>query len=313
MDGDIQEERIQKEPKNIRKYDFKTANKFTKDHIRILSNVYEYFVQVFSSYLTGVLRTTCQLELLSVEEQTYADYVNSLQSPVIMAILDMPPMEGQTMIKLSPSIAYNIIDRLLGGNGGAVETSKPFTDIDIALITKIFHVMAKPSDEAWARVLPVKTSFVRTETNPQFAQIVSYTEPTAIVVIKVTLGDGVEGYIDICIPHISIKSVDEKMEKSMWTASKKASNDTESVEYIKGKMLNTNIEVAAKFKPVNITLKDFMALEEGDVLKLSHNVNEPLNVYVSNIRKFKAKLGVFERKYALKITKSIPEEESCDE
>lgn len=291
-----------------KKYDFRTANKFTKEQIKTLHNIYSTFSHLFSTYLSGTLRTMCQLEVLSAEEQTYSEYTNSLQSPLVLAIVDMAPLEGSTLIEMSPNIAYGIINRLLGGKGGDLETSKTFTDIDIALIYKVLIQMLKFLDDAWSRVVHVESKINRIETSTQFAQIVSYAEPTVIITISVKIADEVEGFINICLPLCAIEPISQKMETSMWVSSKKIIHEEENEEEIKRRLFNSKFDVVAKFNDMNITLKDFMALEPGDVLALNHRTNEDLNISVAGIPKFYGKIGTFEKKYAVKITGKIEED-----
>lgn len=293
---------------SYKKYDFRTANKFTKEQVRTLYNTYSTFSHLFSNYLSGTLRTVCQVEVLSAEELTYSEYTNSLQSPLILAIVDMPPLEGSTLIEMSPNIAYGIINRLLGGKGGDLESSKTFTDIDIALVEKVLISMMGLIDEAWMRVLHIQSSLSRIETSAQFAQIVSYSEPTVIITISVKIGDEVEGFINICLPLCAIEPVADSMETSMWVSSKKIVHEEEDEKEIKRRLMNSKFDVVANFNDMSITLRDFMALEPGDVLALNHRVDEDLRISVAGIPKFVGKVGTFEKKYAVKITGKIEED-----
>ncbi len=292
----------------IKKYDFRTADRFTKEQVKTLHNIYSTFSHLFSTYLSGTLRTMCQVEVLTAEELTYSEYTNSLQSPLILAIVDMPPLEGSTMIEMSPNIAYGIINRLLGGRGGDLETSKTFTDIDIALVEKVLIQMVKMIDDAWARVVPVKSVLKRIETSTQFAQIVSYSEPSVIITISVKIADEVEGIVNICLPLCAIDPISEKMETSMWVSSKKIVHEKENEVEIRKRLLNSKFDMVATFNDMAITLSDFLALEPGDVLALNHRLDEKLHIKVAGMHKFDGKIGTYENKYAIKITDKIEED-----
>ncbi|MCX7714813.1 MAG: flagellar motor switch protein FliM [Clostridia bacterium] len=305
--GNLKDEQVEDE--KFKRYDFRTANKFTKEQVRTLHNIYSTFSHLFSTYLSGTLRTTCQVEVLSAEELTYSEYTNSLQSPLILAIIDMAPLEGSTLIEMSPNIAYGIINRLLGGKGGDLEASKTFTDIDIALIEKVIVQILKQIDSAWSRIVAVRSVLNRIETSPQFAQIVSYSEPTVIVTISVKIADEVEGFINICIPLVALEPVLDNMESSIWVSSKKVIIDKENEKEIKKRLLNTKFELIATFNEISMTLGEFLALETGDVIKLDQKVTDKLKLSVSKLPKFYGKLGVFENRYAVKIADIIEEEQ----
>ncbi|MCH5185378.1 MAG: flagellar motor switch protein FliM [Oscillospiraceae bacterium] len=306
--GDFSDEEESPAEVKVKKYDFRTANKFTKEQVKTLHNVYSTFSHLLSTYLSGTLRTSCQVEVLSAEEQTYSEYTNSLQVPLILAIVDMPPLDGSTLIEISPSIAYGILNRLLGGKGGDLETSKTFTDIDIALMERVIHQILKQIDNAWSRIAQTKSKLNRIETSPQFAQIVAYNEPTVIITISVKIGDEVDGFINICIPFVAIDPINSLMENSMWVSSKKIKHEPENEANIRERLKRAKFNITANFNSMPISLQEVVSLGVGDVLKLDHRVGDGLLIDIAGMPKFRGKLGVFENKYAVKLAEKIEED-----
>ena len=296
-----------KQPK-IRKYDFRLANKLTKDQIRTLQNIYGNFSQLLSSYLSGTLMTLCQVDVISVVEKTYLEYTNSIKSPVVLAIIDMAPLDGLTLLEMSSNVAYGIIGRLLGGKNSILEDSKNFTDIDIPLLQKVILHMIKLVNESWGRVIEIDAILDRIETNAQFAQIVAYNEATVIITIKVKIGKEIEGFMNFCIPLIVLEPIAKKMDKSMWTSSKKVIPNAENSKKIKSKLANNKFSIIMKFKDISMPLNDIVNLQPGDVLRLDHNVNEKIQMNIENIPKFYGKLGAHKNRYAVKITDIIKDE-----
>ena len=57
-----------------------------------------------------------------------------------------------------------------------------------------------------------------------------------------------------------------------------------------------------------ISVCDFANLQLGDIIKIDRKVEDELEVYVGDIRKFKALPGSFNDNYAVRITEVIREE-----
>ena len=57
-----------------------------------------------------------------------------------------------------------------------------------------------------------------------------------------------------------------------------------------------------------ISVGDFVNLQLGDIIRLDRKVDDELEVYVGNIKKFAALPGYSEDKYAIRITEVIKEE-----
>ena len=52
---DVEEMRTSKDHKKIRVYDFKRPNKFSKDQIHSLQNIYENYCRILTTYFSGQL------------------------------------------------------------------------------------------------------------------------------------------------------------------------------------------------------------------------------------------------------------------
>jgi len=89
----------------VKEYDFRTANRFPKEQMRTFHVVFETFSQLFSNRLSSVLRVSCECEILSIEECSYSEFNNSLPAPVVLAIMDAPPMYGSLVFQMSPEFA----------------------------------------------------------------------------------------------------------------------------------------------------------------------------------------------------------------
>ncbi len=105
------------EQKKVKVYDFKRPDKFSKDQIRTLYMLHENFARLLNTYLSTHLRTLVNVEVASVEQLTYEEFVRSLSNPSVIGVLAVPPLKGNVIMELNPSIAFSIIDRLFGGTG----------------------------------------------------------------------------------------------------------------------------------------------------------------------------------------------------
>lgn len=64
--------------KKYRKYDFYSPRKFTKDRMKMISGIFENYTRVINSRINGLLHTTCEISVESVEEQRYYEFSNAL-------------------------------------------------------------------------------------------------------------------------------------------------------------------------------------------------------------------------------------------
>jgi flagellar motor switch protein FliM len=253
----------------------------------------------------------CDVEIVSIEEQKYFEFTNSLPSVELFGIIGMEPLFGSALIDISPPIAYGMINRVLGGSAVYENTSPNFTEIEMVIMEKILRQMLVLLDEAWYKIVPIDSSLERIETNPQFAQIVSANETIVIITMNVKIND-LDGFIHFCIPHMAIKPIAKQLTVRYSNKQEGKELDVNSKE-IGGILRKTQLNLRATFGTTYTTVKDCINLQVGDVLMIDHSIEKPVNLYVEHIPKFKGKLGLRNNKYAIKITDIDFKEDGEDE
>jgi len=292
----------------VKEYDFRTANRFPKEQMRTFHVVFETFGQLFSNKLSSILRVSCEVEVLSIEECSYSEFNNSLPAPVVLAIMEAPPLYGSLVLQMSPEFAYMLISRLFGGVSSG-ENFKQFTEIELALVERVLRQAVNVFDEAWDKVIELVTQIERIETSPQFAQITAPNEPVAVVILQISMGEE-SGLMSICIPHTAIEPVAQMLNTRMWfsSAARDDGRGEERAAMLREKLLHSPISVTAFFEQTPATVSDIVNLQIGDVIKLDHSIDNPLTIKVHHIPKFRATVGTIGQRYAMQIVDIIQEE-----
>ncbi|HBN84138.1 MAG TPA: flagellar motor switch protein FliM [Clostridiales bacterium] len=293
-----------------KKYDFRLANKFTKEQMRSLDTIFDNFSYLLTNFLTGTLRITCEAEMISIEEQKFLEFSNNLHANELFTILAMEPLTGSSLMDLSPQTAYAMINRVLGGPADAVDKGKSnFTEIELVIMEKLLKQIIRLLEEAWSKVVPIQVSLDRMEVNPQFAQIVSASETVAIITMNIKINQ-IEGLMHFCLPHMSIKPIERQLSmRSIYVGKNEKKEADRKDKKIGGMIKDSRLDLIAKFNTTYTSLLDCVNLQPGDVLLLDHKVNSPIHLYVEHMPKFKGRLGVKGNKYAVHISNVVYKEE----
>jgi len=266
-----------------------------------------------SSYFSGILRSYCQVEVASIEEQAYYEFNNSLPDPVILAIAGFHPLEGSILVEISPSAAYGMIDRLLGGPGRNVDTSRSFTEIELALMERVIKQILGFVRDSWSNVIEIQPELQRIETSSQFTQIVAPNETIVIITLNVVIND-VSGMINFCIPYVVLEPIIKQLSTKYWFSSQKSgTSDEQSMEEVKARIEKTPLELRGVLGETYLSLSDVMDLQVGDVIQLDQKINEEVRVKIENITRFYGVLGARKNKLAIKINRIRKEEVMEDE
>ncbi len=293
--------------RQVKDYNFARPSKFSKDHLRTLVFIFEHYARLLSTNLPVYLRRNVQVEVMYAEAVTYQEFSNSLSNPVLLGVVNFAPLDGNIILEMASGLGYTIVDRMLGGAGAPLEKAREFTEIELTIIERIMGVCTNLLIEPWQNVQKIEPTLERIETNSQFAQFVSPNEMTAIVTMNIKIGD-VEGLMNICIPYAVVESVIEKINTKYWYSTA-AVKDTEAFRTIIRDNLNrAQIPVRAIMGRSVISVNDFIHLQVGDIIKIDTKIEDDLDVFVGNIKKFSALPGAFDDAYAVKI-KSVYREE----
>ena len=292
----------------IKDYDFARPAKFSKEHLRTLEIIFEHFNRLVSTNLPAYLRKTVQLDVMSSEAQTYQEFSNALPNPVLLGIVNFNPLSGSIIVELGTNIGFAMIDRMLGGQGEALDKTRDFSEIEISIIERIYNIIVSQLIEPWANVVKLSPRLERIETNPQFAQIISPSEMIAIVTISVKMGD-VESLMNVCLPFITLEDVMDKLNTKYWFSTMQSTDETSYNDVIEAAISKAPIPIKAVLGRSSISVMDFINIQKGDIIKIDKGVEHPLDVYVGNIRRFTALPGSSSDAYAVKISQVIREEE----
>ena len=307
--GELDMEEIKdKDEKQVKNYDFARPTKFSKEHLRTLEIIFGHYGRLLSTNLPAYLRKAVQVEVVNSESVIYSEFSNALSNPVLLGVINMDPLDGSAVMEISGNLAFCIIDRLLGGEGEPLDKMREYSEIELVILERIFTICVNLLREPWQNVVSITPRLERIETNSQFAQIISPSETIAIVTINVKIGD-VEGLMNVCLPFGVLESVMDKLNTKYWFSTMQEKDNKSYTEAIESLISKAQIPVKAVLGKSSISVNDFLQLHVGDVIKLDRSVDDELDVYVGNIKKFAAMPGSTNDNYAVRITQILKEEE----
>ena len=307
--GELDVDQIQEnEEKQVKNYDFSRPTKFSKEHLRTLEIIFEHYSRLISTNLPVYLRKNVQVAVASSETVTFNEFTNALSNPVILGIINFSPLSGQIIIDLATNLGYAMLDRMLGGSGVPLEKNREFSEIELTIIQKILVMFTQLLREPWRNVIDINPVLQRLETNPQFAQVIAPNDMIAIVTLNMKIGE-VEGFVNVCLPFFTLEDVMYNLNTKYWFSTMQENRDENYEDYIESLIRKVDIPIRAVLGKSTISVNDFMNLQVGDCIRLDSKVDDDMNIFVGNIKKFTALPGAEKDSYAVRITSVIREEE----
>lgn len=308
--GTVDLEEMKKSSENVVKdYDFARPSKFSKEHLRTLEIIFEHYGRLLSTNLPIYLRENITVEVVNSEAVTYMEFTNALSNPVILGIVDFAPLQGNIIVEMASKLGFAIVDRMLGGQGLPLEKTRDFTEIELLIIERVMTSCVELLREPWENVVEISPRLDRIETNSQFAQIISPSEMIAIVTLNIKLGPNAEGMMNICLPYLTLEPVMDKLNTKFWYSNMQEKTGEDYTEDIEDLLKRADVPITAVLGNSTINVSDFASLQVGDIIRLDKKVNDELDIYVGDIKKFEALPGTVGKDYAVRLTSILREEE----
>jgi flagellar motor switch protein FliM len=222
--------------------------------------------------------------------------------------VDYDPLKGNIIMEMANKLGFAIVDRMLGGEGEPLEKVRDFSEIELLIIERVMSSCVELLREPWLNVVDIHPRLNRIETNSQFAQIISPSEMIAIVTLNIRIGD-VEGLMNVCLPYLTLEPVMDKLNTKFWYSNMQDKTEEYFTDDIEALIRKANVPVTAVLGKSSISVSDFASLQRGDVIRLNRKVDDELDVYVGDICKFTALPGSIDKKYAVRVTTVIREED----
>lgn len=269
-------------------FDFRRPDRIAKSQLHAIHQLHDNFVRNLVSSLSAYLRSYLIVNLVSVEQLSYSEFLECLPSPTVLASLGLKPYDGNAVLELNSSLIFPILEILLGGDGKLqFSAQREITEIEQVLLDGLLRLILRDLREAWTFVTPIDFSIENIETEPQFLQILAPTEAVVAVAIEIRIGDSI-GMMNIAMPSIIIKMMRQKFDQQ-WTLRKSASTDQEQVRVL-NLIQTAELPSEVLLAGPQLLLRDLMNLEEGDVLSFEFPTARPLDLMLNGQRKYRGEI-----------------------
>jgi flagellar motor switch protein FliM len=270
------------------RFDFRRPDRISKSQVRAIHLLHDTFVRNLVSSLSAYLRSYLTVNLVSVEQLSYAEFLDGLPSPTCMVSLGLSPYDGNGVLELNPSLVFPIVEMLLGGSGKSSGTiQRDITEIEQKLLDGVFRIILHDLREAWKGVTSVDFTIESMETEPQLLHLLAPNEAVVAIGIEVRVGETV-GMMNIALPSIVIKMMRQKFDQQ-WSVRKTHASQAEQARVLR-LLQEASLSLEARLEGPTLTVRDLLGLTEGHLLTFDYQVERPVELLVNGVHKFTSHL-----------------------
>lgn len=289
-------------PGEARPYNLASQERIVRGRMPTMEIINERFARLFRIGLFNFIRRTPDISVGPVRVLKFGEFIRNLHVPTNLNLIQAKPLRGHGLFIFDPNLVFLMVDNMFGGDGRfhtRVE-GREFTQTELRIIQKLLAVVFEAYGKSWEPVHPLDFEFVRSEMNPQFANIATPNEVIIVTTFDIELGDN-GGAFHVCMPYSMLEPVKDLLYSTM--QGDHVAVDQRWLQLLSKQVQSANIELIATLGQTSMTLEQVLKMRSGDVIPLE--VDENITASVDGVPVMECKYGAFNNQYALRVEKIL--------
>ncbi|HLI63238.1 MAG TPA: FliM/FliN family flagellar motor switch protein [Terriglobales bacterium] len=255
----------------VEPWDLHQSGLLGKEQLHSISQLHESFARNLTSAVGGYLQDKFEVALVAVEQLAYRDFLARFSDTTYYSTFRLPPNDAAGILHIDLSLAFPMVDLLLGGPGQMPPVTREVTEIEEGVLDSIGGVICHELEVVW-QPLGLQVKFERRQTNAQVLRIMPPQEKTLTLTFDVTMNES-KGMLNIAFPSVVSNALMRKLRAEL--VYQRAHGPAVSQQNIGKRLLQSEVELELATPAVPVRLVDLVGLRAGVVLPLHFSIERP--------------------------------------
>jgi len=230
-----------------------------------------------------ILSLLVKFKLYSVEQITYDEFLMLLPKNSQTNIFSVKPLSQQGVFSIDNSLAFSMLDVLLGGYGEPIQKDRDFSDIECDIFAIVLDTIVKTIEKVYKSLLKLDIKLELKADNTTALFDFMQTDITMFA-FEVNTGNNI-GMINIYYPSILLEMIFSELSENFST-----------------NMADKSFEV--DLCEIKLNYNDVLNLKVGDVIKID-DIDKILKIYIDGKYSFGGKIDLQGLKRSIYITHTV--------
>ena len=292
------------DPNEVVPFDLTAQDRIIRGRMPTLEIIHDRFVRLFRLTLSNALRKVVDISVRSTELIKFGEFLKTLPVPSSLNLFRMNPLRGNAIMVLETRLVFTLIDLFFGGTGEleVKAEGRDFTEIEQRMIKRVVISALEDLQSSWRPVFPILINYTRSEVNPQFVAIVPHSEIVIVVTFDVEIGRAPMS-ITLCVPYSMIEPIRVKLNAGFQSEQDEADNTW--INRFKKNLDKANVDLVVLLGKTGLSVREFLNLQNGELLLLDQEVQKPIEVLVNGIHKFNGYQGAYKGHKAITVDELV--------
>ena len=290
-----------------RLYELSQPTLFNAHELRRLTADYETIRRSCAVRLALLFRTEFELKLAALQTPTFRQFASQLAQPTHLSLFKIEPLRGVGVLEMSPALALVLLDRLMGGPGTANTPARDLTEIEVSLLGQVTHLLTEAWCAHWSGWKELKSALIGHENDPRYLQTSPPESSLLVATFEAQIGEAT-GQIRLALPFATLEPLLQKIRAELKPPTE--APVTTPAPAPKPAVWNpaldhVTIPVSAELPGPKITARELQTLKVGDVLAIPAEAANLIQLKLSGVPRFQARLGTRDEHWAVEVLNAL--------
>jgi flagellar motor switch protein FliM len=286
----------------LREYDLSSQERIVRGRMPTMEVINERFARNIRLALFNFLRKTPEVAIGGVKVQKFSGFLREIVVPTNFNVVGVHPLRGSGLIVCDPSLVLAVIDALFGGVGKyhtRIE-GRDFSATEMRVIMRLVEIIIAEYGKAWEGIYPLQLEYMRSEMQPQFANIATPGEIVVATNFTLEIGES-SGSVHFCIPYSTLEPIRDVLYGS--NQGESADPDRRWVNLLKNQIQSAEVTLVAELGHAPASVEQLLAFKPGDFIEL--DLDPVIQAKVDGVPVFDCHYGTSGKRYAIRIDKMV--------
>jgi len=287
-------------PDASRPYQFSSVSALTPARQQCLEKWHRNFLRLACGSLGDLLRLGLDLELTTVQIQTYGEMVQERGVENHCVLFRMNPQPGIWLLDLPVSLSHQLVDRMMGGSGVLPEEAdtRELTELDQSIFEQFAETLLADYAKSWKPHAEMHAEVLRQVRNLNYQLI---HQPDALI-LRVGIEVSFHENKTVMWLVVPIVSVEELLLRSLASDDRVKQEDASVKQKQESPMGSVPVPISVRWQGFQMTLREVEAMAVGDVLVLDNKKCDTAAIWLGDKAKFTGRVVREPQKTTVTIT-----------
>ncbi|HEX5481963.1 MAG TPA: FliM/FliN family flagellar motor switch protein [Terriglobia bacterium] len=261
---------------------FGKASRISKQQVQDVAQVHEAFAYSLKNRLGAFLQVAVEVNAMSVDEVPYSEFIQSVPQQAYLASMNVRPANCIAILSLDLSVAFPMIDLMLGGDGKPEAVERPATEIEEKVLQTVVDMVSEELQMAWRQVVEMSFSFAQTERSKELFRLLPPYEKILFLSFEIRMPD-VFSTMTLAFPAAASSMLLRKLAKKN---TRSQSAPSESQARLRERLKDCVLAVEMLLPPTHVRGKDLLALGVGQTLLIQQRTSQPAVIQIAGRKMF---------------------------